>query len=84
MDREYVEKYDQEGNHINFVRYRGHIFAKGFPKDVETRLDQIQKMEIREDDIILVEFPKSGTEIICNVLRCLCKFLLLCSFYNTS
>ena len=60
MDIEYVDKYDSEGNRLNFIRYRGHIFHKGLPKDVETRLDQIQDMEIRQDDIILVEYPKSG------------------------
>ena len=61
MDIEYVEKYDEERNLYKFVRYRGHIFHKGFPMNVETRLDQIQEMEIRHDDIILVEYPKSGT-----------------------
>lgn len=61
MDIEYVEKYDKEGNHFNFIRYQGHIFAKGFPRDVQTRLGQIQEMEIRDDDIIIVEFMKSGT-----------------------
>ena len=60
MDIEYVDKYDHEGNHLNFIRYRGYIFHKGCPKDVETRLDKIQEMEIRHDDIIFVEYLKSG------------------------
>ena len=60
MDIEYVDKYDKDGNHLNFVRFRGHVFVNMFPKDVQTRLDQIQEIEIRDDDIILVEFMKSG------------------------
>ena len=60
MDIEYVHKYDEEGNLFKFVRYRGHIFHDGFPKNAETRLDQIQEMEIRPDDIIFIEYPKSG------------------------
>ena len=73
MDIEFVEKHDEEGNIFKFVRYNGHIFHKGFPEDPQTRLGQIQEMEIRPDDIILVEYPKSG--MLCmhfNILICKC------------
>ena len=60
MDIEYVRKEDQDGNYINTVRYIGHVFINQFPKDLRTRLDQIQEMPIRSDDVILVECPKSG------------------------
>ena len=63
MDIEYVKKEDKDGNFMNFIRYMGHVSIKDFPKDVETRLDKIQEMPIRNDDVILVEYPKSGKSI---------------------
>ena len=60
MDIEYVKKQDNDGNYMNFVRYNGHIYINEFPKDVRTRLPQIKDMPIRSDDVILVEYPKSG------------------------
>ena len=60
MDIEYVKKQDKDGNFMNIVRYVGHVFIPEFPKDVETRLEKIQEMSIRSDDVILVEYPKSG------------------------
>ena len=60
MDIEYVKKQDIDGNYMNFVRYNGHIYTDEFPKDVRTRLTQIKDMPIRSDDVILVEYPKSG------------------------
>ena len=60
MDIEYVKKQDKDGNYIRFVRYVGHVFIPELPKDVETRLDKIQEMPIRSDDVIIIEYPKSG------------------------
>ena len=73
MDIEYVKKEDKDGNYINFIRYMGHVFIKDFPKDVETRLDKIQEMPIRSDDVIFVEFPKAGKNIYLNNL-CIYNF----------
>ena len=64
MDIEYVKKQDKDGNYMKFVRYVGHVFAVECPKDVETRLGQIQEMPIRNDDVIFVEYAKSGNTLI--------------------
>ena len=81
MDIEYVDKHDKEGNRMKFFRYSGYEFPGYYPRDYGTRFDLIRGMEIRQDDIILVEYHKSGKIRITHGITFWCCFNNWCQSF---
>lgn len=64
MDR-FVELKDKFGNKLLFLN-AGDVWLGPTPviEDGRERLEQIKEMDLREDDIIIAGFPKSGRNFV--------------------
>ena len=55
---------DAKGNAFNLVEVDGITFPEYFTDDPEKRLRDIKEMTARDDDVIIVAYPKAGTLLI--------------------
>ena len=55
---------DAKGNAFNLVEIDGITFPPYFTDDPEKRLRDIKEMKARDDDVIIVAYPKAGTLLI--------------------
>ena len=55
---------DAKGNAFNLAEIDGITFPEYFTNDPEKRLRDIKEMTARDDDVIIVAYPKAGTLLI--------------------
>ncbi|XP_069131308.1 sulfotransferase 4A1-like isoform X1 [Argopecten irradians] len=71
INMELVTTVDEQNNRYSYKRYQGFPFNQEFVGNVGDHLDKIAKREIREDDVLVGVFPKSGTHWLYNTVMML-------------
>ena len=68
--KDLVEVIDSNGAILRVKRYRGKNFTPCVVGNVQDHIDQVEKMEVRPDDVFITTFPKSGkVKFVVNLVR---------------
>ncbi|XP_060070459.1 sulfotransferase 4A1-like [Ylistrum balloti] len=68
---ELVTIVDEDNNKYAFKRYKGYPFTIDVVGNVRDQLDKIAHREIKQDDVLVAVFPKSGTHWLYNTVMML-------------
>ncbi|XP_060085045.1 sulfotransferase 4A1-like [Ylistrum balloti] len=68
---ELVTIVDEDNNKYAFKRYEGYSFTLDFVGNVRDQLDKIAHRQIKQDDVLVYTFPKSGTHWLYNTVMML-------------
>ena len=69
---------DRNGRRFDWTECNGHgwfhsIVKTFFPRDIETVMEKIKTLEMRDDDVLICTFPKTGKSLLVGcVMRRIC------------
>ncbi|XP_069107880.1 sulfotransferase 4A1-like [Argopecten irradians] len=59
---------DEQNNKYTYKRYKGYAFNQEVVGNVRDRLEEVANFNVREDDVLIDIFPKSGTHWLYNTV----------------
>ena len=66
FERNTVKMSQENGYHVRMKTFEGFNYPVEFVGDVKGHLDAIRNMKLRESDIFILSFPKSGKNFTFN------------------
>ena len=84
MDLKHVHVDDGAGNNYDLVEVDGVVFPSYFADDPVQRLTDVRQMEGRDDDVVIIAYPKAGGYFLTvkNKKECRCFLFLSMQIYN--
>ncbi|XP_069135435.1 amine sulfotransferase-like isoform X2 [Argopecten irradians] len=58
---EWVEESDPDGSTLKTKKYDGKLYTSIIPGNIKDHLERLDTMDVRDDDIFIMSYPKSGT-----------------------